>query len=555
MLCLLAAAAAMGQQTLSESIEVRVVNVEVVVTDKAGHRVVGLGRDDFELFEDGIPQKITNFYDVRPPLTTTSTQTATDDASQPPIELTRRRFLLFVDSYSVDPRLRRKVLTSMKKFVETELREHDEASLVVWNRKLDIVRPLTSDRKLLLSSIDDLIEHGNPYSTTMETATMKDYCVTQLEAARSSMQSYKTAYTVCRAAVDRHSEEVRLVSQNLLQSMRGVIATLGGIEGRKVMLLAGGQLAERPGLDLLQWAIDLFAPYVISNENVRNLDQNTDQRIDSANAALMTASRSQGRALESVIRDANAAGVTMYVINAQGAHESMSASAIVAPNESSNYTAEQNTTGSYETLAHGTGGVAVAHPDFDVAFRTVAEDLSSYYSLGYRPGGETNGQRRIVVRMKNPAYTARARENYTTKSNEQEIADRVVANLYHSGVSSDWPINVRIGNRVKEGRNFRVPVEITIPNRLLLLPADNAQLAGGVTMYIATGDEHGDYSGVVRRAQPIRLAADREHGFRDKPIVIATSVLMKRDANRISVGVIDTVSRESGYAQVQLAAK
>jgi hypothetical protein len=36
---------------ISETIEVRVTNIDVVVTDKSGKRVTGLTRDDFEVFE------------------------------------------------------------------------------------------------------------------------------------------------------------------------------------------------------------------------------------------------------------------------------------------------------------------------------------------------------------------------------------------------------------------------------------------------------------------------------------------------------------------------
>src|SRR5256885_14744736 len=68
---LLLAANALGQRKLVETIEVHVVNVDVVVTDREGNRVRGLTRDDFELYEDKRPQTITNFYeardDVRPP--------------------------------------------------------------------------------------------------------------------------------------------------------------------------------------------------------------------------------------------------------------------------------------------------------------------------------------------------------------------------------------------------------------------------------------------------------------------------------------------------------
>src|SRR5262245_48478734 len=47
---------------LTARVEVQVVNVDVTVTDTDGKPVMNLTKDDFEIFEDGRPQKITNFY-------------------------------------------------------------------------------------------------------------------------------------------------------------------------------------------------------------------------------------------------------------------------------------------------------------------------------------------------------------------------------------------------------------------------------------------------------------------------------------------------------------
>ena len=63
--CWLLCAAASTSAQLVESIEVRVTNVDVVVTDRNGNRVAGLSKDDFTLIEDGKIQPITNFYEVR----------------------------------------------------------------------------------------------------------------------------------------------------------------------------------------------------------------------------------------------------------------------------------------------------------------------------------------------------------------------------------------------------------------------------------------------------------------------------------------------------------
>ncbi len=42
-------------------VDVRQVLVPVIVTDKDGHHVTGLTRDDFHVFEDGVEQKISGF--------------------------------------------------------------------------------------------------------------------------------------------------------------------------------------------------------------------------------------------------------------------------------------------------------------------------------------------------------------------------------------------------------------------------------------------------------------------------------------------------------------
>src|SRR5258708_31202800 len=49
---------------LTERIEVNVVNVDVTVLDHEGKPVRGLTQTDFAIFEDVVPQKITNFYAV-----------------------------------------------------------------------------------------------------------------------------------------------------------------------------------------------------------------------------------------------------------------------------------------------------------------------------------------------------------------------------------------------------------------------------------------------------------------------------------------------------------
>src|SRR6266508_4136822 len=50
---------------LTAQVEVHVVNVDVSVTDKNGNPVVDLTKDDFQILEDGRPQKVSNFAVIR----------------------------------------------------------------------------------------------------------------------------------------------------------------------------------------------------------------------------------------------------------------------------------------------------------------------------------------------------------------------------------------------------------------------------------------------------------------------------------------------------------
>ncbi len=61
-------AAGLGAQpteTFVDTVYVQVVEVDVVVTDRKGRPVSGLKRDDFELYVDGVPVEISNFFESK----------------------------------------------------------------------------------------------------------------------------------------------------------------------------------------------------------------------------------------------------------------------------------------------------------------------------------------------------------------------------------------------------------------------------------------------------------------------------------------------------------
>ena len=70
---------------LTESIDVRVIGVDVVVTDKKGNSITGLTKDDFQIFENGIEKPISNFYEIEGKTATQAVTVPTPGAAAAPV--------------------------------------------------------------------------------------------------------------------------------------------------------------------------------------------------------------------------------------------------------------------------------------------------------------------------------------------------------------------------------------------------------------------------------------------------------------------------------------
>jgi VWFA-related protein len=544
----LIAAPVVAQQKLVESIEVRVVNVDVVVSDRSGHPITGLTRDDFQLFENGRSQAITNFYEVRPEALPLEPSSSAPTAAQPapaaavPEEARARRFILFVDNYSIHPFKRDQILKSLEKFVDEQLRPDDEVELVLWTRSLSVVTPFTTDRKALKGGMTSLTQRSRSgISMQLETDAIKRRCQEYFELARAQKMSWAQAYSMAHADVNAYSDQVWGISKALLEAMRLTMTTLAGLEGKKVFVFAGAHLPEKPGLELQAYIYSLFSPFM------KNLSPS--EGISEAS------SRSQTVSIDKLAHQANADGVTFYMIDAADDRDFTSAEESKATDPTEQFLAFTNTAAAYQRLASMTGGIALTNTqNFDAAFQTVARDLGAYYSLGYKPADDKPGNRRLVVKTKNSAYQIRSRETYSPKTAEENISDRVVANIYHAGVKSEWPVQVRVRTAEKSGDRFSVPIEMTMPSTVTLLP-QGEELVGGFNVYIAVGNDNGAMSKVMKSVQPIRIPRTAEAQLRGKPLVFTARIVVRPGESTLSVAAVDQISNVTGFARTRIAAR
>ena len=131
----LAALPAAAQETplpelFSDTIDVRVVNVEVVVTDREGNRVQGLGAADFELRVDGESVPVEYFTEVGEGIARTSARgdapgTVSSLVSGEPVPT---NYLVFIDEYFAVRRDRDRVLDRLEQDL-MKLSAHDRVAL------------------------------------------------------------------------------------------------------------------------------------------------------------------------------------------------------------------------------------------------------------------------------------------------------------------------------------------------------------------------------------------------------------------------------------------
>jgi VWFA-related protein len=193
---LLPAGSARSQEQPPISVEVKVVNVLATVRDKHGQIVITLDKDDFELEEDGRPQKITYFAKVMDlPLT----------------------LGLLVDTSGSQHRVLDQERSASHSFLDNMLREDkDKAFVIHFDREVELLQDLTSSRQKLEKALDllgapqlvrDRGDEGSPRSHSGGGGTLLYDAVYLASEEVVKRQQGRKALIVLSDGVDRGSRE------------------------------------------------------------------------------------------------------------------------------------------------------------------------------------------------------------------------------------------------------------------------------------------------------------------------------------------------------------
>ena len=435
---------------VSERVEVSVTNVEVVVTDSKGNRVAGLTREEFEVYQDGLPQKISNFYAV------SGGKVLLDDGkvvgldspeamAEIPAEL-KAKYLLFIDNLNIQPQNRNRMFKSLEDFVKQTIGPRAEAMVVSYNRSVKVRRKFTSEASEIIATLDD-IEHETGGGTTL--AGERRDALHQIDESKSSDEALMIART--------YSRSLRNDLEFTVDALKNTVNGLAGVDGRKVLVYVSEGLPATAGAELY----DQIQRKYTNQAGGSGLEQfEFDMTTKYAG----------------IIRAANAQGVTIWPLDASGltVETLISAENRNFDTRPSDFVMRQNTQAPLRLMAEETGGVAAVNTnDWKKNLEELSKDFSNFYSLGYRSTrSAVDKPHSVEVRVKRKGLTVRSRRGFLEKTIETRTAESVVASLFYPRDDNPLGINVSIGaQKPYDQDNFAVPVRIAVPiGKLGLVP-------------------------------------------------------------------------------------
>ena len=482
---LLTALPATGQETplpdlFSDVIDVRVVNVEVVVTDRKGNRIRGLQASDFELHVDGAPVGIDYFTEVDDGLARTSSgQRVENVPSLTADEPVGTNYLIFIDELSSIRRDRDRVLDGLHADL-SQLGPADLVALVVFD--------------------------GYNVTRLTDWTDSRD----QIEAALGQARDREALGLRRIIALGSRYAQI----QRAVMAATAAVRSFAAVPGRKVMLLLAqgwrtpSALPEnglRRPADFFHLSVDdLYGPLVHS----ANLVGYTLYPVDLPGfrpsfSPIGVAEVPGYRFYRSFHRSYN-----LYdsYRTARGAGSLYPDGALFSSNE-----AEWAEHSVLEFLAHETGGLPMINSRRDIAFSTTAADTRSFYWLGFTPPrDEDDALHRIDVRLAGRRdLRVRSRKHYLDMSKGAEVTMLVEGALLFGGSPGTESLEIRLGSpRKARFRKIQVPMEVVISlDDITLLPMGGLWM-NELELRVTVINESGDRSETP--VQTIRIAGTAE---------------------------------------------
>ncbi|HKD17974.1 MAG TPA: VWA domain-containing protein [Thermoanaerobaculia bacterium] len=539
---ILCAATALAQQPppavpyFSESVEVRVLNLDVDVTDSNGNPVTDLKREDFTLKIGGKPVPIDYFSAVSdgtihaPDLSTAPPEQVLDIYKKGEEAYVPRNFLVFVDLGYIAPGLRNYSLNAVRDLAG-RLGPNDAMRVVVFDRSPSVLVDWTTSKEVVLTALTDLERQKVGMSRLqMQTQTLEQ--IDQFPRTRRGVSSRMQL-------AQQYGSEVGAEIQTLISSIQSELVTLTPLNGKKAFLYLSGGFEYQPGWIMAQYAGGSIVSSGLVNLNVRDISTR----------------------LATMIQKANADGITFYSVDATGleaagtpaSQGSLTTNVLaIEQRPSLTFQARQDRQAGMMQMAVDTGGLALMNTnDFKGGLNRIYEQASSYYTLGVTLSklGIT-GYQKVDVSVNRPGVTVRARKGFEPLSEAQRVQNRAQATMETDLSYNGIPAKIETAPATPDKKYFMLPITVLVPAKSLTFIPEGDKESARAEFYIGSVDEKGNTSDLARQEMTFQLLAGQAKG--DAVVRFPAQLQTKKGNYRIVVNVRDVASGKIGTARTNV---
>jgi len=512
---------------------VTLVQADVVVTDNKGRFVTDLRAEDFEVFEDGRPQKITNFsYIDLKPNADISKETKPDRAEResigvPPVRLraedVRRTIALVVDDFESSFESVAIIRKALKKFVDEQMEPGDIVAIIRTGAGVGALQQFTSDKKLLHAAIErvrwkPLSRAGISSVPSIESKGTPQVDDNQLTGDASNG----------REGFDRFDRDTRALGQ--IGALNLIVRGLRDWPGRKMLMLFSDGISIHDGRETNEIRLSALRQVIELANRASVVVYTFDSRV------LMT---------DFSAADAGAKGGELREILPR---RSLTRS---IPQDGMNY------------LSRETGGILIKNTNsLNRGIERVLEDQEGYYLIGYTPEYVSESDRReakrskVTIKVKRADLQIRSRSSFYRDSNEPERpanrtpAEQIFARLTSPFTSGDFELKLTslFQHDAVSGAHLRSMLHID-PRGISFSSTADGWRNGTIDIYAVTFGENGQAVDQLVKSYDIKLREDTFHKIMQEGLIYSIDVPIKRPgAYQLRVVVRDASSERTGSA-------
>ncbi len=276
-----------------ETLDVRVVSLEVFVTDRKGVAIEGLQREDFEVLHDGEPVELSHFavprVSSRGSEMEGESEPAPDDGRADPDALAEAgpavsamdlvsvpeteetvHVVLFVDQMEISPPNRQRILDQVQSFVE-DAPPRTRFLVASYDGQVKIAQEFTEQSARVTAALESLVSlspralarqaerrallrEGQEVLRTIGQAQRATNAA-QFDSARNLAQSQLTSLM---GQVERYAQRLQSETERGLSALEGFSTALAALPGRKALVHVSEGIAMRPGQELFYAMEEIF---------------------------------------------------------------------------------------------------------------------------------------------------------------------------------------------------------------------------------------------------------------------------------------------------------